>query len=269
MKASKKLKEGWFRNWMDSQTGGEYSRLKGEDPNEMKNPKIIDQVSKVGFEDYIKRLRTEGIEIGNSSSVAANIDRIKESVKEYIQAYMTSREEEQNRNEILIKIEPILDAFETLPTVNFSSIKKLFQDCALARVDALISVKAKLKPSSKPPAISNITSLLANIPKNKQLFFQTRLSNRSGHSVYVYLRNEGAYFLNLPKSIEDAIISGSMNTPPTVKITSGSSDYDVYPVKSQNNLQIIYNEFINWYSSRGYPTPMDLSSLVIPVNYDL
>lgn len=268
MKASKKLKEGWFRNWMDSQTGGEYSRLKGEDPNEIKNPKIIAEVSRVGFEDYIKRLRTEGIEIGNNSSVAANIDRIKESVREYIQAYMTTREEEENRNEILVKLKPILDAFDTLPTVNFSSIKKLFQDCALARADAIISLKTKLKPSNKPPAINNITSLLANIPEKSQLWFETRLTNTAGDKVYVFMRKDGVYFLNLPKSIEDEIRRGLMNTPATVRISAGNNLYDVYPVKSTSNLQAVYNEFTNWYSS-SYPMPINITPLVIPVDYDL
>lgn len=264
-----KIDEGWFRNWMDSQTGGEYSRLKGEDPTEIKNPKIIQEIVRVGVEDYIKRIRAEGIEINNNSSVAANIDRIKESVIEYVQAYMTSREENEIRNEILVKLKPILDAFERLSTVNLVSLKELFKDSALARADAIIAQKTGLKPSNKPPAITSMASLLANIPENKQLYFKTRYKNTVGSDVWTFLRKDGVYFLNLPKSIEDEIARGLMNTPPTVRISAGNNLYDVYPVKSTSNLQAVYNEFVAWYTSSGYAMPINITSLLAPVDYSL
>lgn len=267
MKVNKNIDEGWFRNWMDSQTGGEYSRIKGEDPTEIKNPKVIQKVVDVGFQDYVKRLRSEGIEISNQTSIDTNIDRIKESVVEYVQAYMTAREEEDARNEILVKLKDVFDAFNLLPRLNFVAIKKLFQDSAMTRADALIGLKSRLRPSSKSPAITNMSSLVANLKDNDEIWLDKIDKNSAGADVWAFIRKEGVYLLNLPAGIETEISTGRKNSPPSTEITISNTRYSVYPVKSPANLEDIYNKLLARIG--GTLNPTILASIVRPISQEL
>lgn len=279
MKASKSthlLNEGvvskWmgkqFSAWMDRQTGGEYSRLKGEEPeiSNQNNPKIINHVATVGYEDYIKRLRNEGIEISDATAITANIDRIKESAIEYIQQYMSGKEDVKTKQEILIELKKVSDRFKLLPTLNINSLKNFFKDSAEARVLGINNVKNKLSPSSKPPAIINISTLMNNLSDNHEIVFLTGDKNKAGDDVYGIIRKDGVYLLNLPKSIEDLISSGSINTPPTTKITHNNYDYTVYPIKKETNLQDIYNK---WLRFIGGTAPTSLTGYSRQISQEL
>ncbi len=271
MKANKNIDEGFlqkaFRNFMDKHSDGEYSRIKGEDSDKIKDPKIINHVSDVGFQDYTKRLRSEGIELSKQSSIDANIDRIKESVVEYIQAYMTAKEQEDARNEILVNLKNVFSVFNGLPRLNFNVIKKLFHDSATIRADTLVELQTRLKPSSKSPAITNMPSLMANLPDNHEIITQTSDKNLAGDDVFSIIRKDGVYLYNLPANIEREISAGKKNTPPTIEIVINNFQYTVYPVKSPANLQDIYNKLLALVG--GTINSMILSKIVKPISMEL
>lgn len=257
-----------FSAWMDKQTGGEYSRLKGEEPeiSNPNNPKIINHVATVGYEDYIKRLKNEGIEISDTTSIAANIDRIKESAIEYIQQYMTGKEDPKTKQEILIELKKVSDRFELLPTLNINSLKKFFNDSAESRVLGINNVKNKLSPSSKPPKIINISTLMSNLTDNHEIVFPTGDKNNAGDDVWSIIRKDEVYLLNLPSSIENLISSGSINTPSTKQITHNNYTYTVYPIKKESNLQDIYNK---WLSFIGGVAPPSLTGYSRQISQEL
>lgn len=275
MRANKKIDEGWFRNWMDSQTGGEYSRLKGSDPNEIKNPKVLQQVAKVGFEDYAKRLNNEGINLNQQPSIDSNIDRIKESVVEYVQAYMTNKEQNDARDEILVNLKSIVDSFKALPRLDINSIKKFFTDCTSARADALFKLQARLKPSNKPPAITNklpdasldstkitdMNTLMKAIPSNSQLPpFQFDVT-LTGRKVIALIRSDGVYLTNLPANYEQYLKDNRLRYPAPESITYKNMKIKVYPVKTEKNLKEIYDR---WLSKNGgtVPSPLPTEEIV-------
>lgn len=261
MKVNKKINEGFFSNvlgsWMDKQTGGEYSRLKNSDPKEIKNPNIISQVAITGYNDYIRRLNIANINVSNRSDVLTNEDTIKESLIEYVQSYMSSGEESNVISEILIELKPLSTTFLALPAnnINLNTIKKYFMDAAEIRANTIYKIKTKL-PSSKKIAISNINSLMANIPDSDEIVFQTTLSTRAGEPAWVFIRKNGVYLLNLPDDIKNKITSGTIGSIPTVEITHSTFKYSVYKVENPIYLNEIFEQ---WKRYVGGTIPSNLT----------
>ena len=268
--AIEKIDEGWFRNWMDSQTGGEYSRLKGPDANEIKNPKVIEQVALTGFNDYVRRLRIEGIELGKSSSVLANEDRIKDSLIEYVQSYMTSRENTDIVNEILISLKNLSDNFRSLSPkdININSVKKFFIDTAKKRAETIFRLQNQLSSSNKLPAIANMASLISNIPENHEIVFATSLTtwSKPADQAWAFIRKDGVFLTKLPDAIKSAVEAGTINVPAKVRITQKNRTFDVYQVKSSRYLNQIYDEWKNYV---GGVIPPTLNGYTQPIEAEL
>jgi hypothetical protein len=244
MKVNKKINEGFFTRWMDKQTGGEYSRLKGLDPNEVKNPTVISQVAMTGFNDYKKRLDAANINVSNRDDVLANEDTIKDSLIQYVRSYMTTGEENKTINEILIGIETLSDAFRRLPpnSINLNAIKEYFMDTAKKRAEIIFKLKTEL-PTSNKIAISNISSLMANIPDTDEIVFETTLSTRPGEPAWVFIRKKGVYLLNLPDELKSKVDSGVIGDIPKVEITHSTFKYQVYEVKNPTYLNEIFEQW--------------------------
>jgi hypothetical protein len=261
MKRNKKIvDEGWFRNWMDSETGGEYTRLKGDEYEQIKNPAVIKQVAQTGYNDYVRRLRTEGIDLANRSSVLTNADRIKDSLIEYVQAYLTSRENSEAQNEILIAIKGLSDNFKALPpsAINVNSVKEYFVDTVKIRADVLIKLKNKLPQSNQsnnPPEITNMSSLVANIPDGHEIpAFDTGLSPVGGP--WALIRENGVYLNKLPPEIQDAVSKRKINPPEKVEITYKNKPFTAYQVKTAKYQNAIFDIWKNQTGGKLVTTPI-------------
>jgi hypothetical protein len=254
---------------MDAQSGGEYSRLTGDDPAEIKNSKVIQQIAIVGYNDYTKRLRAEGIDLVTKSSVLANVDKIKESLVEYVQLYMTSKEGESAVNEILIGLKDLSKDFLALPAngINVNSVKKYFLDAATIRANVLFKLKTKL-PSPKKSTINNMSSLMDFIPENHEIVLPTSLATWTvaPDQAWAFIRKDGVYITNLPDDIKKAVADGTINAPDKTKITHKNISFDVYRVRSARYLNEIYNEWIN---RIGGAAPDTLDGYTMPINAEL